>query len=100
MNQSDSTVSYFPMKHDEWKLMSICQPSFARTEENGHFRFDFLDFLDVLFRTYLCCFNKSKQADKQTEKFTFETDLACYIGFTSLRCYSCVPQKLPNRPCI
>lgn len=66
MNESDSTVSYFPMKHDEWKLMDICQPSFARTKEKGNFRFDFLDFPDILFHMYLCCFKKaSKQTNKQ-----------------------------------
>lgn len=47
MNQSVSTVSYFPMKHDEWKLMSICQPSFARTKEKGHFKFDFLILIKI-----------------------------------------------------
>lgn len=98
--ESDSTVSYFPMKHDEWKLMNICQPSFARTKEEGCLRFDFLDFPDVLFHMYLCCFKKSKQANKQTEKkFTFKTDLACKLIYI-LRCYFSVPQELPNRPCI
>lgn len=73
MNQSDSTVSYFPMKHDEWKLMSICQPFFARTKEKGHFMFDFLDFPDVLFYMYLFCSKKGKQTEN---KFIFKTDLA------------------------
>lgn len=66
MCESDSTVSYFPMKYDEWKLMSICQLSFTRTKEKGNFRLDFLDFPDVLFSIYLCCFKKaSKQTNKQ-----------------------------------
>lgn len=79
-------VSYFPMKHDEWKLMSICQPSFARIEEKGHFRLDFSGFPDVFFHVYLCCFNK--KTTKRENKFTFRTGLACYRGFTALRFYS------------
>lgn len=46
---------------------SICQPSFARTKEKGHFSFDFLGFPDVLFHMYLCCFKK-KNTNHHTEK--------------------------------
>lgn len=91
------TVSYFPMKHDEWKLMSICQLSFTRTREKGHFRLDVLGFPDVLFSMYLCFKKKITQKEK---KFTFRTGAAHYRGFTSLGFYPSVFQKLPNSPYI